>query len=131
MTDESGRSLDGTEHNVPREDVDYAVENALWIASCCQEVGDRRSFMDVFASQLETHWDCLLALWADDGQDNESADETVQQTLVTDGGQLKDDTDHTHVCGYCGSEFYAHYDPPFHRPCPQCRSRKTECGCNA
>lgn len=53
--------------DVPAEDIDYAVENALWVADATRGVGvPTRPYMEVFLAQLDEHWSALQALHAGD-----------------------------------------------------------------
>lgn len=54
---------------VPLADVDYAVENALWVASTVVTgpmSGPTAGFTSIFCDQLETHWRALRTLHAAD-----------------------------------------------------------------
>jgi len=66
--------------DVPPQDIDYAVENALWVAHAVITADQpvHRSYLDVFGSQLTTHWEELERLYPKPSDDES---DTEQQTL--------------------------------------------------
>lgn len=94
--------------DIPPEDVDYAVENALWVAHAAltTRTSVALDYLKVFESQLVTHWRELEKLhW-------EPSDPTEQTTLVTDGG-----IDH---CPGCESSRFYSLDAPGSYWCEDC-----------
>lgn len=76
---------------VRTENLDYVVENALWVATANAEDGYlwKRTFTDCFVAQAERHWKELLKLERGRVAEEEQSQEeepTEQATLVADGG---------------------------------------------
>lgn len=74
-------SGEADEQPVPHEDIDYAVENALWVADATRTTGTpRRSFMEVFEAQLQTHWRELLVVHQSGEEPEPATDSGSEQT---------------------------------------------------
>lgn len=83
----SEQSENQTGSRVPDEDERYAIELAFEVARVAKRppvasgIPDR-TFMEVFESQLETHWNCLVDLHAEET----SPEPSTEQTKLFAGG---------------------------------------------